>query len=103
MSYKKQLTLKQYKNPQIRKGNRVMLIDGSGLSSPKAENLYIVCAYPKLTGNNVKLQDLVFTVTKTDVEDKAVSGTLDTVYKQDIEITFNRVVFYTCSEFVRAV
>ena len=99
---KKQIEIFSHINPSVKVGDKVKLIDGSGLT-PKNKyhkDIYIVYQYPDITGSQKMLKELVFTVTKTNITNLVCTSSLDGVYLQDIEIEFDGHIFYTCSEFV---
>lgn len=99
---KKQFIISKHINPEIKKGDKVRLIDGSGLTCAKEykEQICIVFPYEEITGSKLPLRELTFTVTRTGIKDLVCSGVLGTVYLQDIELEYNGVKFYNCSKFV---
>ena len=99
-------TLKSNINPDIKVGDKVNLIDGSGLTLNidqyyhKAKQYFIVNSYPEATGLNETLKDCEATVIKTGIVDKISLGCIYWAYIQDVLIKVGNVEFRTCSQFV---
>lgn len=97
--------LKFFINPDIKEGDIVQLIDGSGLHHDKLDDkLFIVFSYPELFDSNEILKNLEFKVIKTNIKDR-ISTPVNHIYASfsfllDIEIENNGVKLRTCSKFV---
>jgi len=102
---KQTFEIKTHIDKDIKKGDLVYLIDGSGLSTYETEGqeLFIVRSYPKLTNSNSLLKELLFKVIETDVKTNVCMGVLGCVRIQDIIIEINKTKFRTCSQFVKKV
>jgi len=101
---KQSYKIRKFINPDIKVGNKVKLIDGSGLSvkDTEHEDVYIVFAYPVLTGSHERLKDIEAYVEEIDIEDIIIpSFGLDTAYLQDIVVKIGEGYFRTCSKFVK--
>lgn len=98
---KKQFKIKSYINPDIKIGDTVRLIDGSGLThSTNIEDVYIIGRYPHLVNSNLPLSEMRFKVVNTGITDLVCEGVCDLVYLQDIKIEYEGSVFFTCSRCV---
>lgn len=99
------LKIKLLINPEIKVGDTVKLIDGSGLSLdpnqyPNAKKLYIVHSYPEY-GFHSPLKTYEYKVIETGINDYVIEGALGkTAYLQDILITCNGVKLRTFSKSV---
>ena len=102
---KQSFKLKQRKNSNIKTGDFVKLIDGSGLSCEESnEPVYIVYPYLNLTGSYENLNDMVAEVLETDIANYAMAnGALGNGYVQDIKVRIGKAEFRTCSDFVAVV
>ena len=100
--------LKSFINPNIKKGDIVRLIDGSGLSCDKFnEEIYIPLAYPQLTNSNEVLKDLDFEVIETKIKNR-ISKRYEIIFSSisyvlDIKIKYNNLILRTCSNFVKKI
>ncbi len=95
--------LEYYIDPTIEVGDKVRMIDGSGLSiANSSEEVYVVDSYPELLGTDRLLKNLIATVIAVGVETNGING-YKTIYIQDIQIQIGEVVFNTCSQFVSKV
>jgi hypothetical protein len=100
---KRSLKLVKYKNPQIKVGDKIKLIDGSALSHiTEKGDFYIIHSYRKLTGSDLPLEDIVGEVVKTNVKNHGCFGAFD-IYVQDIVVKLGKAKFRTCSQFVEVV
>jgi len=100
---KSSLKLVKYKNPQIKVGDKIKLIDGSALSHiTEKGDFYIIHSYRKLTGSDLSLEDIVGKVVKTNVKNRGCFGAFD-IYVQDIVVKLGKAKFRTCSQFVEVV
>lgn len=99
---KQSIKLVVLKNPQIKIGDRVYLRDGSGVTPVTSnEEVYIVNAYPHLTGRDEKLMDMIGVVVAINVcEYVCRAGFNDNLYLQDVVVCLGEGLFRTCSEFV---
>lgn len=105
-------------NSKICVGDKVRITDGSylgyvgddcdtfkSLSSLGKHKLYIVDSYPILTGSNLKLKDLEFTVTKTYLNDicKCEKWEPESFpdISRDVVISYNGLHLKTCSQFLK--
>ena len=96
--------IKKYIDENINEGDRVLLIDGSGLTCDNSdESIYIVCSYKELTGSSLNLKDLVGTIKEINVDDYVCNSCSNTVYLQDIVVTIGDSDFRTCSQFLKKV
>ena len=102
MQTKKSIKVECHRDSDIKQFDSVMFKDGSGISCDeyKDGDMYIVHSYPKITSSNEPLIELVFTVVKTNIEDRVIFGCLGTGYVQDLELVFNGKKFRTPSNFV---
>ena len=66
MSSKRSFKIKKLINKNIKVGDTVKIVDGSGISLKNNYNkkIYIVNYYPELTGSNSNLKDINATVLK---------------------------------------
>ena len=94
------------KNPDIKVGDLVQLIDGSSLigANPQDDTYYLIGKeYPYITGYKLPLMNIFFEVVETDVED--VGSSFATIYNHvyvcDIKIKANDAYFYTSSNHVK--
>lgn len=88
-------------NKEIKKGDTVRLIDGSGLSHIEStEAFYIIYAYYNETGLNQALKHIDAEVLEVGVCDYCVLGAAKNVYLQDIVIKIGNAKFRTSSKFV---
>lgn len=92
----------KYINPAIKVGDRVKMIDGSGLSVVGVnDDVYIVYDYPHITGLRLPLEELVAEVLEIGVDDYAIASSIPSkAYLQDIVIQIGEGKFRTCSSFV---
>lgn len=99
---KQTFTLKKYINPEIKAGDKIIIRDGSGFTPIEycEEEYYIVCAYPELTGSDLKLKDIIGEVIYTGIENSICMGVLGGVLRQDIVVQLGNGLFRTCSGFV---
>ena len=76
--------------------------DGSGMSliSSNAKDMYIIYAYPEITGSLLILKDIIGTVVETDITHIVTEDVCDRVYGVDIIVQLGNAKFYTCSKFV---
>lgn len=100
---KQTFTLKKHINPDIKAGDKIIVFDGSGFTPlyHTEEEYYIVCSYPKITGIDAKIKDIIGEVIYTNVENSICMGCLGSVYQQDIIIQLGDGLFRTCSNFVK--
>ena len=98
-------------NPNIKVGDKVFLIDGSGLTlvkeddSEDANEYYIIFSYPDKTGSKLLLQSIEAKVIEVNVRDK-ISHRVDTLMNpllQDIVVKVGDAEFRTCSKLVKKV
>jgi hypothetical protein len=96
-----ELHLRRCINKDIKVGDTVKIVDGSGLTH-NGKRKYIYSSYESATKSKLPLSEMYFKVVETNVEDK-ISETANpkTFYLQDLAIEFKGVVFRTCSAFVR--
>lgn len=99
---KQSLTIEYYIDKEIKKGDKVKFIDGSGMSNHNFpdETFYIVFSYPKVLKTESIIKDLEFEVVETGITNKGCSGAFPKIYIQDIAVSYNGVVFHTPSNFV---
>lgn len=102
---KKTFTIRVYKDNNLKVGDKVRLVDGSGFTSieDNTREVYIVVAYPNLTGSDVVLKELVAEVTEINITDKVCKGVLDNVYLQDIVVKIGEGFFRTSSGMVKSI
>lgn len=82
----------------IKVGDKVRITDGSALTCDESDSdVYIVYAYPKLTGSIEKLKDIEGTVIATSINNRVCSGACDTIYLQDCIVQLGDAVFNTAS------
>jgi hypothetical protein len=105
--YKCSYKIVSYIDPNIRVGEMVRLVDGSGLSLKSDDsitfpnkNYYIVDSYPEVTGIDKVLSKIDAKVVEIGINDYVVIG-VSSVYVQDIIIQIGEAQFRTCSQFVR--
>jgi hypothetical protein len=96
-----ELHLRKWINKDIKIGDTVKIVDGSGLTH-NGKRKYIYSSYESATKSKLPLSEMYFKVVETNVEDK-ISETANpkTFYLQDLAIEFKGVVFRTCSAFVK--
>jgi hypothetical protein len=96
-----ELHLRRCINKDIKVGDTVKIVDGSGLTH-NGKRKYIYSSYESATKSKLPLSEMYFKVVETNVEDK-ISETANpkTFYLQDLAIEFNGEVFRTCSAFVK--
>ena len=104
-NWQKSFELFTHVNSEIKKGDIVKLIDGSGLSLKENElysnnkNHYIVFEYPEL-GFELPLKEYHFIVVETNITNRVGGGSYDYKYLQDIIVECNGIQFRTASDFV---
>jgi acid phosphatase class B len=102
---KKSYKLAHFRNPHIKVGDEVFLIDGSALTlldddkKDETKNYYIVNAYPILTGSKLNLQNIKAKVITINVKNRVYIGYF-TVYVQDVIVQIGNAKFRTCSLFI---
>jgi len=96
------LKLRTLINPEIKVGDKVHLIDGSGLTSIDFpdNDFYIIYAYENLTKDPCILKNIESEVIEVGVNEYVSQGSCSTAYVQDIVIKAGEVKFRTCSNFV---
>jgi len=94
-------------NPNIKVGDLVMVVDGSAFSIKNTDkhdkDLYIIYAYPELTGLDIPIKHIPAIVTKTGVTDKGCIGAVNSIYLQDIIILIGKTKFRTSSRHVTVI
>lgn len=91
---------------KIKKGNIVILLDGSALSLKENESYsnnedhFIVDKYPEL-GFDLPLKQYSFVVLETNIKNRVGGGSDDFKYLQDIIVECNGIKFRTASKFVK--
>jgi len=102
---KQTFKIEKYINSDINLNDKIRVIDGSGLTPVDncEEEYYIVCSYPKLTGLDAKLKEIVGTVISVGENTNVCMGVLGKVYIQDITIKIGKADFRCCSGFVKKV
>jgi GTP-sensing pleiotropic transcriptional regulator CodY len=102
---KNTLTIKRYINPIIKIGDNVQFHDGSSISCDTIDtDIYIVNAYPKLTGMTINLQAITGKVVEVGIDDKVLLfSSCDLVFLQDIVVELGNSKFRTSSAFVHKV
>ncbi len=108
MENKYSYKIESYIDPNIRVGEIVRLVDGSGLSlksdsvnDNKNKNYYIVDSYPETTGIDKILSKIDAKVVEIGINDYVIVGVARIAYVQDIIIQIGDAQFRTCSQFVR--
>ena len=98
------LIIRKFINPDIKAGDKVMIVDGSAFTPLNfiEENYYIVDAYPKITGSEKIIKDIEGEVIFTNLTDNVTSG-VDSVYLQDCIIQLGNGLFRTASQFLKKV
>lgn len=99
---KKGYKIERYIDSSIKVGDFVKMIDGSALSCDKnnESEMFIVKAYPKLTGFQGTLKELNAEVVRVGITDNICMGVCGKVYLQDIEIRIGDTIFRTASRLV---
>lgn len=97
---KKQLRVSPLKKKQFNIGDQVRVYDGSSITSDSQENIYIIFAYPNLTGEREILKELTATVVETELKGLYCEGVLGNIYQQDIKIQIGNGSFYISSAHV---
>jgi len=103
---KKSFKLKTYINNNIKIGDKIKIIDGSGLSSTMSDDnkdYYIIFSYPDYTKSNLNLKEIIGTVVQTNITDYILISNNDYAYLQDIVIELGEGRFRTCSAFLKPV
>lgn len=99
----KQFKVSDLKEKNLNVGDLVQLIDGSSLSAKDyGEAVYIVRAYPQLTGLQTELKNQEAIVVETGLN-LYIEGLVGSLYKQDIAIQIGNAIFYTSSALVDVV
>lgn len=99
---KKSLKIDKYINENIKVGDFVYIIDGSGLTSESLpdKDVYIIYSYPEI-GILKKLEDIHFKVIEVGVTYRVSTSVCDRVLLQDIVVeSTNGEKFRTLSGFV---
>lgn len=103
-------TLESHINTDIKKGDIVKIVDGSGLNlldynhEYREERIYIINSYPDLTKSTKLLKDLEYEVIETNITDKVYKiGSLDIVNLLDCIIDFNGLKFRTMSKCLKKI
>lgn len=98
----KYYNLRKHINPDIKVGDQLYLIDGSGLLPVKEykDPIFIVSSYPELFGTEEIIKDLKFTVVQTNIEDIITPSVVGTALLLDCLIEYNGCQLYTCSYFL---
>jgi len=95
--------IKKYIDPTIKVGDKIKIIDGSGLTVESGKKVYIVYPYFEITKSNLNLQAIDGEVVETNINNYVSEGAVETCYLQDIIIKLGEGTFRTCSEFVKKV
>lgn len=105
MSSKRSFKIKKLINKNIKVGDTVKIVDGSGISLKNNYNkkIYIVNYYPELTGSNSNLKDINATVVKTGVKNYVCEGVSGFSFRQDVVIKIGNSEFRTFSKSLRLV
>jgi len=97
----KSLKIKRLIDTEIKKGDTVRLIDGSGLTHISIEQpFYIVRPYPEVTGEDKELEIIEAKVIETNITDYVTEGVCNNCYLQDIIIKVGNAKFRTYSKSV---
>ena len=94
------------RNNDVKVNNIVRLIDGSSLTADSNydTDVYIIYAYPEITGLFTILKTTDAIVTKTNITSNFTEAAGDNrYYQQDIELQIGAAKFYTCSGHVTKV
>lgn len=103
---KKTFTIDTFINNDIKVGDKVFLIDGSAFTcmsnelDNEVESIYIICSYPKLTGSDKIIKEIVAEVLEVGISNKCCSAVCNKVYLQDIIVQIGTGKFRTASKLV---
>lgn len=99
---KNSIELKFRKKSDIKIGDSVFLIDGSGLTSIDCidKSIYIVYPYPEITKDSRSLQNIEGTILEINIDNHACVYGNVTAYVQDVIVKIGEGRFRTCSNFV---
>ena len=101
---KKSYKLSRHINSEIKVGDRIKIVDGSGLTSFKEIDVYIIYSYLELTGSELKLKEIEGTVLETNIDNFIHPiHSLELAYLQDIVIELGNAKFRTSSNFIRKI
>ena len=100
---KQTFTIKKLINPDIKAGDKIMVIDGSSFTplNHVDEEYYIIYAHPELTGSDEVIKDIVGEVIYTGIKNSICVGCLGTAYQQDVVIQLGTGLFRSCSKLLR--
>src|SRR5690349_19850134 len=94
------IEIRQFVNTDIKVGDTVRLIDGSGCTPLKTgEKVIIVFSYPKYTGLESELRHIPAMVAESGISNFGLPFS-DILYTQDIIVRSGNSEFRTCSAFV---
>jgi len=104
---KKSFKVAMHIDPKIKEGDYVLIHDGSGIScdvwdQTEDKPLYIVNAYPLLTGMGIDLQKITGKVIETNITNRVCISS-DYSYLQDIVVQLGDGLFRTPSKFVHKI
>lgn len=93
-------------NPIFKVGDKVYVYDGSAITAHEYnetnKNIYIICAYPELTGSQSILRKIEAIVTEINIKDRVSVGSCGFVYLQDIVLKIGNAKFRTNSSMITA-
>lgn len=94
----KSYTLVKTIKPEIKKGDKIYLIDGSSLTAEESKKEhYIVYSYPELTGSHLNLKEIEATVIQAGIQDSLCMGVNDIIYLQDLIVKVGKGLFRIAS------
>ncbi len=101
---KSTLDIVKYINPDIKAGDKIKIVDGSSFTPLDyvMDEFYIIYSYPKLTGTNLVIKEIIGEVIFTGIENSVcTSPWSERAYLQDCIIQLGTGLFRTCSAFLR--
>ena len=103
-------TIRKFINPDIKVGDRIYVIDGSGFTivtdevdENKIDSYFIINSYPHITGIDEVLCKIIGTVVEINITDKICPRGTINCYLQDIVVSLGNAKFRTCSDFVKKI
>jgi hypothetical protein len=92
---------------EIKQGDLVKLVDGSGLTDELGKKLYIIHEYEEITGSSQKLEDIEWIVDEVGIDDIICDDYVPTArkiyYIQDIVVTNGICKLRTASKLVKKI